>query len=345
MIAIENLSVEIGDFRLRNVNLSVKEGEFFVIMGPTGAGKTVLIEAVAGLVPVRAGRILIGDVDVTRLPPEKRGVSIMYQDYSLFPHLSVGENIRYGLRYHRRESKNDEERLNYLVDSLELRPFLGRSPGSLSGGEQQRLALARSLAVGPLVLLLDEPLSALDPAFRSEMQLELKKIHRQVGTTFLMVTHDFTEALNLAQRGAVFNCGRVEQEGSVEEIFKRPRSEFTARFVGISNLFRARFRGSAAVIDGLEVETGRELSRGEGYVSVRPEEIVISRSPITSSMRNEFGGEVTGVSAQGLSFEVRVRCGNLTLIALITRGAFEELGIREGSAVFLSFKAAAVHTF
>lgn len=346
MIRIENLSVELGDFRLRNINLEIKEGEFFVIIGPTGSGKTVLLEAIAGLVGIDQGRIRIGDLEVTRLPPEKRGISVMYQDYSLFPHLSVRENIHYGLRYHPRgETGENRKRLDDLIDSLALAPFLNHSPSVLSGGELQRVALARALAVSPSVLLLDEPLSALDPAFRGELQLELKKLHRQTGITFLMVTHDFTEALNLAQRGAVFNRGEIEQAGEIEEIFKRPRTEFVARFVGMRNLFRAEFSGTRASINGLELETGRSLEGIGGYVAIRPEDIVISRQRLSSSMRNTLPGKVLAVNNHGLSYEVMVQCHHLVFRALITRGALVELGLEENLPVYVSFKATAVHTF
>lgn len=170
MIKINDLSVSLGLFRLHNINLIIEEGSFFVLMGPTGAGKTVLLEAIAGLVPIRSGSIFIGDRDVTKLPPEKHGVSIMYQDHSLFPHLNVIENIRYGLRYHRVDKSESDRRVSELVDQLGLSHLLNRLPLNLSGGELQRVSLARALAVNPRILLLDEPLSALDPNFRYELR-------------------------------------------------------------------------------------------------------------------------------------------------------------------------------
>jgi molybdate/tungstate transport system ATP-binding protein len=199
MIALEGLSMDLGGFRLESLSLRVAPGEFFMIVGPSGAGKTLLLEAVAGLRPLSSGRILIAGKDVTAVPPEKRGVGIVYQDYALFPHLTVEENIRWGLRFSRKDGSGSVDR---LVDLLRLRPLLRRSPGTLSGGEQQRTALARALAVQPSVLLLDEPLSALDPAFREELRDYLAEINRE-GMTLVMVTHDFGEVLSLGDRVAV----------------------------------------------------------------------------------------------------------------------------------------------
>jgi molybdate/tungstate transport system ATP-binding protein len=346
MIRIENLSVAVGDFRLREINLKVEEGEFFVIMGPTGAGKTVLLESVSGLIPLGRGKVLVKNVDVSHLPPEKRGISIMYQDYSLFPHLSVRENIQYGLRYcFAGPPERRNTGLDYLIDVLALRPLLDRAPASLSGGEMQRVSLARALAVDPALILLDEPLSALDPAFRGEVQAEFKKIHRETGATFIMVTHDFTEALHLARRGAVLNRGKIEQVGEIEEIFKKPRTKFVARFVGIQNLFRAEFRGGRAYVNGLELEGGEYLPEGKSYISIRPEEIVLSRQKLSSSMRNILRGRIKRIVNKGFFCEVDVDCGKAVLRALITGGAIEELALGEGMKIYLSFKATAVHAF
>lgn len=343
MIRIDNLSLTVGEFSLKGINLEVEAGEFFVIIGPTGAGKTVLLESVAGLIKTRRGRILVKGRDISALPPETRGVGIVYQDSSLFPHLTVRENILYGLRYH--PNPAGEKEIEKLVSVLGLGELLDRLPGNLSGGERQRTALARALAVRPSVLLLDEPLNALDPHFRGEIQLMLENLHRQSGITFLMVTHNFNEALALAHRGAVINDGRIEQTGEIIRIFQEPASEFVARFVGIKNLFPAEFRGTRAMVRSAVIETTREQERENGFVTIRPEEIVLSREPIESSMRNSFPGRVTAVIPRGLSYEVTALCGDLSLTALITRGALQELAITPDCFLYLSFKSAAVHTF
>ena len=343
MIKIKNLTVSLPGFSLREINLSVEKGEFFAIIGPTGAGKTVLLEAIAGLQTISQGRIKLEGREISHLPPEERGIAIMYQDFCLFPHLTVLKNIRYGLKYH--PEKKDEKYLEYLLDFLELKSLTHRSPSSLSGGEQQRVALARALAVQPRILLLDEPLSALDPSSRRDIQLELKRLHRHLRITFLMVTHDFTEALTMARRGAVMNKGKIEQTAEIEEIFQKPASEFVAKFVGIKNLFRASFAGNRARIDGLNLETGRLLPEREGYLSIRPEEIVLSRQAFPSSMRNTIRGVISLIRQIGLSVEITVHCERLPFQVLITRGALRELNLKEGEEVYLSFKAKSIHTF
>jgi len=344
MIRTEHLNIDLDSFHLRDVTLSVEKNDFFVLMGPTGAGKTVFLEALAGLIPVRSGRIWIGGRDVTELPPEKRAVSIVYQDYALFPHLTVRENILYGLHFHKTDPTEGQARFLELLEALNLSPLQGRFPTYLSGGEKQRVALARALIVKPGLILLDEPLSALDPGFRQEIRGILKKLHESSGVTFLMVTHHFVEAISLAGRGAVMNNGRIEQVGTIEDIFQRPVSTFVADFVGMKNLFAARFKGTKALIGRLELETERPLPNGEGHIAIRPEDIVLSTERTASSMRNQFPGRVTGIFDLGFYYEVHVLADAVTFKALLTKRSLFEMGIREGVEIFLYFKATALHT-
>jgi molybdate/tungstate transport system ATP-binding protein len=345
MIEIENLSVDFSGFCLNNIRLSIVKGEFFILLGPTGAGKTVLLEAISGLIPLKKGRIEVEGVDVTHFPPEKRGIGIVYQDHCLFPHLTVLENIRYGLHFHKMKKAEAEERLEWLLKRLNLRPLIDRSPANLSGGELQRVALARALIVKPSVLLLDEPLSALDPNFREEIRIELKRLHQETETTILMVTHDFSEVLFLADRTAVINQGRIEQVGEVAEIFQQPRTSFVAEFVGMKNVFPAKFKDSKALLQGLEIELGRETEDSHGYLAIRPEDMVVSKERLSSSMRNNFKGVVSRIISQGFYYEIQVRVRGVTFKALITKNALFELGLREGKPVYLSFKSTAIHTF
>jgi molybdate/tungstate transport system ATP-binding protein len=396
MITLRNISVEYADFQLKNVSLKIEAGEFFVLMGPTGAGKTVLLEAIAGLAPLASGEVLLDGRDISTLPPEKRGIGLVYQDYALFPHLTVEQNIRFGLRYsHRRGLAEDgnessaEAYFHRLTKQLDLEHLLHRKPPTLSGGEAQRAALARALIIRPRLLLLDEPLSALDAAFREEIRKQLRYLHRETGTTFLMVTHDFHDALALGTRAAVIHNGRVEQTGSVREIYRRPASHFVARFVGMGNVLEARIDPSVGIAyaEGLEVviapapredsgltrvlqesgfqesgpqdsesqvsgfrtvETGEEKGTGtsvekSGFIAIRPEDIVLSRTALESSMRNHFRGRIESIRDYGIACEVRCRVGTTELISHITRGSLLDLELEEGAEVYLSWKATATH--
>lgn len=345
MIRIQNVNIKLGRFHLRDIELAVREHEFFILMGPTGAGKTVLLEAIAGLIPVTNGTIAVGGRDVTRLPPEKRNVGIVYQDYCLFPHLTVEENIIFGVKYHAIDKKKARARFDRLVELLDLSHLLQRLPVNLSGGENQRVTLARALMVAPQVLLLDEPLSALDPRFREEIRNGLKELHRNSNITFLMVTHDFAEALSLADRAAVMNEGQIWQTGKVNEIFQKPQSAFVADFVGMKNLFPVSFHDTKASVEGIEIDLERQPANSKGFIAIRPEDIVLSREQFLSSMRNVFAGTIRRITDMGLYYEVAVEINNITFTSIITKRSLFELSLHEGLTVNLSFKTTAVHDF
>jgi putative spermidine/putrescine transport system ATP-binding protein len=241
------------------VDLDVEDGEFLTMLGPSGSGKTTVLRMIAGFVLPTAGRVELGGVDVTARPPFDRDVNTVFQDYALFPHMSVQENVEYGMRVRNVERGQRRRRAVEALESVQLGGYGARRPNELSGGQRQRVALARALVNRPKVLLLDEPLGALDLKLREQMQVELKGIQRQVGITFVFVTHDQQEALTMSDRIAVFHDGRIEQIGPPAEVYERPATEFVAGFVGTSNLLR----GAAA----------RTVLGRDGVWSVRPEKI------------------------------------------------------------------------
>ena len=270
------------------IDLVVDEGEFFTLLGPSGSGKTTLLRLIAGFERPDAGRIELGGRDVTSVPPHLRDTNTVFQDYALFPHMSVAENIAYGLRVKHVSRQERAKRVQRALDMVRLTGLGGRRPNQLSGGQRQRVALARAVVNEPEVLLLDEPLGALDLKLRQEMQIELKQIQKEVGITFVYVTHDQEEALTMSDRVAVMSNGQIEQVGSPVEVYERPATEFVAGFIGISNVL---------VRDGVRFvvrpEKIRMLSEGE---------------PAPSGMTVE-SGEVEEVIYVGMSTRYVVRLG------------------------------------
>jgi len=218
------------------INLTIKDGEFMVLVGPSGCGKSTLLRLVAGLEEASQGTVAIGDTDVTTFAPRRRDIAMVFQSYALYPHMSVRQNIAYGLKVRRTPKDEAKRRVEEVAAMLGLEGLLGRRPAQLSGGQRQRVALARAIVNRPEVLLLDEPLGALDLKLRQEMQTELKRIQGEVGITFIYVTHDQEEALTMSDRIAVFSGGRIEQVGSPSDVYERPETEFVAGFVGVSNI-------------------------------------------------------------------------------------------------------------
>jgi spermidine/putrescine transport system ATP-binding protein len=285
-----------------DLTLEIPHGSFFALLGPSGCGKTTTLRMIGGFEEPDAGRIEIGGTDVTGVPPYKRDVNTVFQSYALFPHLNVFENVAFGLR--RRKAKNIDARVRELLGVVGLEGMDKRKPRQLSGGQQQRVALARALVNNPRVLLLDEPLGALDLKLRKQMQLELKRIQSEVGITFVHVTHDQEEAMTMADAIAVMNNGRIEQLGTPSELYERPRTAFVAGFLGVSNLLRGEvFDDQGVRIDGagaIRVASPLPTSGSRVAVGVRPEKLNLNGEGANTLRGTVRERAYTGVATQYL---------------------------------------------
>jgi ABC-type Fe3+/spermidine/putrescine transport system ATPase subunit len=333
MIEIKGLSLRLGKFKMEKLDLTIEAREFFAIIGPTGSGKTVLLESIAGLKPIEEGSIQIKGQEVTLLPPEQRHISICYQDRALFPHMKVKENICYGLRFKSKsDQKNAVEKLNDLAVLLKIGNLMDRYPVNLSGGEKQRVALARALIVNPDVLLLDEPFTALDATIKDTIELELKKLHQVLQTTTIMVTHDFREAYHLASRVAVIKDGTMMQVGPVAEIFEQPSSIFVANFVGMKNIIPISFlteSKTAANVDSF---------RKKDFLGVRPEKIQVSNSPLgTDFMMN---GTILRIKNAGIYRQVDISYLQYQFQVILTPNYYDDPALLEGSKIYFGFDLA-----
>lgn len=278
-VFLKGLSKTFGDVNaVENLDLEIPHGEFFSMLGPSGSGKTTVLRLIAGFETATSGTVLLEGSDVTELAPFDRDVNTVFQDYALFPHMSIQLNVEYGLRARKIPKAERKKLASEAIESVKLSHLADRLPHQLSGGQRQRIALARALVLRPKVLLLDEPLGALDKQLREEMQVELKRIQREAGITFVFVTHDQEEAMRMSDRIAVFNAGRIEQIGTPREVYENPASAFVASFLGVSNLVSGEF--------------AQELFGSNQMVNIRPERIKLlsEKARITSG---EIGVKAT----------------------------------------------------
>ena len=344
MLTIESLSKNLGEFALTDVSLSVADGEYFIVLGPTGAGKTILLETIAGIYTPDAGRIFLNDRDITDVPAKDRNIGMVYQDYMLFPHLTVEENIGFGLKSRRADPALIRRKVQESAELLNISHLLHRYPGTLSGGEQQRAAIARALVMEPDALLLDEPLSALDVKTRENLRAELARIHKATGTTIIHITHNFEEVFDLADRVAIMRGGDVVQVGTPEEIFRRPNSDFVAGFVGIENLFSGTGSPDGTVTVGDVCIRVEESVIGAVSVAIRPEEILLSKAPLPENGKNVFCGQIESARPNGGLVRVSVDAG-IPFWVTLTRQGFEEAAVVPGDTVYLAFGPSAAHAY
>jgi molybdopterin-binding protein len=348
MIQITDLRARVGSFVLADVTFSVPAGGYGVVIGPAGSGKTTLLETIAGVVRARVGTVRLGGADVTRLPPEQRRLSVVYQHAYLFPHLSVESNVRYGAA--------DDGIARTVAARFGVDALTGRTVDSLSGGERQLVALARALAVRPAVLLLDEPFAALDPRRRASVRREVRALQREWNFTVLQVTHDFAEAGLLGDVAILLDGGRVLQQGPPDLVFRRPASPYVAEFLGAENVFAGEVRaagggrGREGTDELLEFTTGRltlhaigDVAPGPAHAVIRAEEITVAREAHPSSARNHFAGTVVEVVPSGALARVTIDIDGVPFVAALTTRSARELSLEPGTAVHLTFKATAVH--
>ena len=344
-VAVENLSNSWPNFSLKNINLAISEGSYFVLLGPTGSGKTLLLEAIAGAYSPTRGRIIVGGEDVSRLPPERRRISYAPQNYLLFENMSVRKNVEYGLHAKGMEERERRKRSSSLLEMLGISHLVDRFPKNLSGGERQRVSLARALAVEPRAVLLDEPLSAVDAETKSTIIDYLRRVHKETSVTVIHVTHDQLEAAALADRIGVIRNGEIREVGSPLEFsqraYARTDSIFESENLISGTVIRREAKlalvgvGTDKIIEAITERTGRVI------LHIRPESIVISKHGIDTSARNMLAGSITEATDLGATVRVRIS-GEIPITAIITRRSFFEMELNIGSEVYAFFKATAV---
>ena len=345
MLELRNISCSFPGFSLSEISFNVADGEYFILLGESGAGKSLLLEAIAGLNPVKSGKLILDGKDITFEKIQQRGIGIVFQDHAVFPHLSVKDNIVYPLKGKHLSKSEKDEIIAEITGILQISKLLNRRPATLSGGELQRVALARALVQKPKILLLDEPLSATDSKLRSELRALLRQINR-MGQTIIHVTHDFDEAVSLADRIAIMNQGSIVQSGTPQEVFGNPVNGFVAHFAGIRNFYKVtivKHNGTSIARPAKEVEIfiGDSSEADSGYILIRNEDILLSSTTFESSALNNFEGLVNDLYPSRSGMEVVIDIG-ITLHAQISRESAMKLKLAQGEKVWVHFKASSV---
>ncbi|HEY9081499.1 ABC transporter ATP-binding protein [Magnetovibrio sp.] len=349
-VRIENVTKKFGNFTaVDNISLDIYEREFFSLLGPSGCGKTTLLRMLAGFEIPTSGRIIIDGEDMSTVPPHKRPVNMMFQSYALFPHMTVEQNIAFGLKQDRMPKTEIADQVERMINLVKLNSFAKRKPDQLSGGQRQRVALARSLAKNPKMLLLDEPLGALDKKLREETQFELMNIQEKLGITFVIVTHDQEEAMTVSSRIAVMDHGTVAQVAGPGEVYEYPNSRKVAEFIGDVNILEGRIGDVQAdtaqiLINGIDapVRSGRSVNAVAGemaWVAIRPEKMIVSLNPPKNMTENVLQGEVWDIAYLGkLSvYHVRLDDGRMVTVAMTNRSRETERTITWEDRVYVTW--------
>jgi len=344
-VGIENVTKNYGSFTaLSGVSLEIRDNEFFTLLGPSGCGKTTLLRSIAGFEEISGGAIRLYGADIAGLPPHRRPVNTVFQQYALFPHMTVAQNVEFGLRRLKQPDAQARARCAEVLELVQLSDFAGRTPAQLSGGQQQRVALARALAPRPKLLLLDEPLSALDLKLRQAVRVELKQIQKETGITFIFVTHDQEEALTMSDRIAVMSAGEVQQVGSPREIYETPRNRFVADFIGETNLLDVTVtavtggRANCILPGGRAIDcpAAAVLDPGPGHLSVRPERMRLT-TPTDPESDTLLSGAVVNHVYLGTDMQVMVRLDDGEVMTLRLQNSdtttIPELGAPVGIAL------------
>jgi molybdopterin-binding protein len=345
MLELRNISCSFPGFSLAEISFNVANGEYFILLGESGAGKSLLLEAIAGLGQVKSGNLILDGKDITHEKIQKRGIGLVFQDHAVFPHLSVKENIAYPLKGKKLSNLQKDNIITETAFLLQISGLLNRKPSTLSGGELQRVALARALVQKPKILLLDEPLSATDSKLRSELRALLRQINRN-GQTIIHVTHDFDEAVSLADRIAIMDQGRIVQSGSPQEVFRNPANGFVAHFAGIRNFYKVSIEKrngncTALLANEVEIVLGDSTESDSGYILIRNEDILISPNAFESSALNNFEGKVIDIYPSRSGMEVELDIG-IAMFAQISRESATKLKLAPSENVWVHFKASSV---
>ena len=349
MLEIKGLHKSFSNFSLSAINLSIQKGDYCVLLGPSGSGKSLLLELISGFQQADQGEIWLSGKNISKLPVQQRMTSMVFQKPVLFPHLSVKSNIAYAMRVRDEKKQQSNEVVVKLAHQFQLTHLLDRKPGQLSGGEAQRVMLARALAAKPALLLLDEPLSNLDVLLRHDLRKLLRDLNNK-GTTILHVTHDYEEALRMAKSIGIMQNGNLIQWGSPHDVFRNPVSAFAAELSGLKNFFEAKLLSEntnglrKVMVDEIEVVTQSELKGGIGKLIVDEKQIILSKDYPQSSAQNVFRGSISQIQKTPFGYEVEVACG-INLIAYITENSFKSLMLNVNNEIYISFKASAARFF